>query len=87
MLTKNDLENIRIIVKEEAKKEIIPLKIELTQFKHEVKDDIYKYKVEIVSKIKDLQDEISLTKGYGDRLEEHDKRIIKLEDLNRIIPG
>jgi len=42
-------------------------------------NDIYKFKDEILGEIQNLRDDIQVTKGYGDRIEDHEERISALE--------
>lgn len=65
MLTKNDISTIESLLQKER---LI------------LKEEILVFKDEIVGGIKDLQIDVTATKGYGDRLEEHEKRILKLEE-------
>ena len=44
-----------------------------------LKNDIYKFKDEILGEIQNLRDDIQVTKGYGDRIEDHEERISALE--------
>ena len=51
----------------------------LLSFKEEIKDDIYKFNDEILGEIQNLRDDMHVTKGYGDSIEDHDERISALE--------
>jgi len=51
----------------------------LLSFKEEIKDDIYRFKDEILGEIQNLRDDMQVTKGYGDRIENHEERITSLE--------
>lgn len=44
-----------------------------------LKNDIYKFKDEILGEIQNLRDDMQVTRGYGDRIEEHEERITALE--------
>ncbi|OGK46813.1 hypothetical protein A3A93_06150 [Candidatus Roizmanbacteria bacterium RIFCSPLOWO2_01_FULL_38_12] len=43
-------------------------------------DDIYLLKDEIIGEVKHMQDEFSILTGYRDMIEDHDVRIVKLEN-------
>ena len=51
----------------------------LIKFKEEIKDNIYKFKDEILVEIQNLRDDMQVTRGYGDRIENHEERISALE--------
>jgi len=64
---------------EKFKFEIVNLFKEL---KKDIKNDIYNFKDAILTEIVKLRDDMTVTKNYGDRLENHEQRINKLENKN-----
>lgn len=68
MLSKSDLTAIRGIVKEEVG--VVEKRLD---------EKITIFKDEILGEIEKSRDEMEITKGYGDQLEDHENRITKLE--------
>jgi len=71
-LTKKDLQDIGRLVTDITT-------VLNDSLKKEVKDDIYRFKDEILGEIQNLRDDMQVTKGYGDRIENHEERITSLE--------
>ncbi len=66
--TKDDLSN--------ATKELIDL---INSFRSELKNDIVDFKDSILNEIIKLREDVTIVIGYRNRIEDHDKRIEKLE--------
>ena len=82
-LTKKDLQeigklvtDITSVLNDALRKE---LQTDIFNLREEVKDDIYRFKDEILGEIQDFRDDMQVTKGYGDRIENHEERISALE--------
>ena len=65
---KGDMSNLRVEMKED-----------MSNLRVEMKEDIYKFKDEILGEIQDFRDDMTVTKGYGDKIENHEERISVLE--------
>ena len=82
MLTKKDLKLIAELYNE-SRKEFArgfgQLKEEMSQLREEIKDRIYKSEDKILKELADMRDELIITSGYSDRLENHEERIESLE--------
>lgn len=48
---------------------------------HEIREDIIKFKDEILHEIVALREDITVVRGYRDMIEDHDKRLGKLEEI------
>jgi gas vesicle protein len=78
-LVKSDLTDFRAVVREEVRDE-------LTQFKKEIYEDMKGLQSELLSEMQNLRDDLHIsTDGYGDRLEEHNQRLRKVEEKCDII--
>lgn len=75
MLTKKDLQAIS---------ELIDTKIN-PKFK-KLREEIIKFKDEILGEIKELRDDVSVVTGYKDQIKDHETRIERLEKRSRISP-
>lgn len=92
MLTKSDLQKIKQVTKEvvlevgvtkeEAKNFVT--KDELKNVVTGLREDIVKFKDEVVGEIKDLREEVAVVTGYKDTIEEHEDRISTLEEKSGI---
>ena len=82
MLTKKDLKLIAELYNE-SRKEFArgfgQLREEMSQLREEIKDRIYKSEDKILKELADMRDELIITSGYSDRLENHEERIESLE--------
>jgi len=89
MLTKKDLKLIAELYNESRKEfargfgqlreEMSQLREEMSQLREEIKDRIYKSEDKILKELADMRDELIITSGYSDRLENHEERIESLE--------
>lgn len=94
MLTKADLKAIQVILKTEIRTEI---KVELTTalevlkqelksdidiVKQELKSDILTFKDQILGKLEKIEQDMTVSNGYGDQLEEHADKIERLEQIH-----
>ncbi len=81
MLTKSDLTAIRTIVKEEVTEQTknLTTKEELRASTKLLDEKITTFKDEILGRIEKSDEEMEVTKGYGDKLEDHEDRISVLE--------
>lgn len=70
MLTKSDLFKIKELLDNYSTK---------TDFK-ELREDIVKFKDEILDEIRDLREEVTVVTGYKDTIEDHENRIVSLEE-------
>ena len=86
MLTKKDLQLIAELYNE-TRKEFASMfdrlrkemREEMGQLREEIKNRIYKSEDKILKELADMRDELTITSGYSDRLEDHEKRIESLE--------
>ena len=82
MLSKKDLQLIAELYNE-SRKEFTrgfgQLREEMGQLREEIKDRIYKSEDKILKELADMRDELTITSGYSDRLENHEERIEILE--------
>ena len=82
MLSKKDLQLIAELYNE-SRKEFTrgfgQLREEMSQLREEIKDRIYKSEDKILKELADMRDELTITSGYSDRLENHEERIEILE--------
>ena len=70
MLTNNDIAKL---------KEVFATKEELNDLKSELKNDIVEFKDAILHEIVAMREELAVTLGHRDMLEDHETRITKLE--------
>ncbi len=79
--TKKDLE--ALLVPYSTKKELEAITIELIKYigevKTELKNDILTFKDQILFEINKLRDDITVTTGYRDMIQDHESRIETLE--------
>lgn len=54
-------------------------KADLEAIRNLVKDEIIKFKDEIMSRLDNIDQELAVTNGYGEHLEDHETRITTLE--------
>lgn len=73
MLTKRDLQQALFQLKDELKREL----------KQELGQDILQFKDEILFEIKGIREELAIVVGYRDRIEDHEERIEKLENVSQ----
>ena len=90
MLDKSDFATIRKIVREEVREEVREqLKEQLEEVKIDLKTDIKsdnaKNKDIIIGRLDNIDQELEISKGYKDQLEDHETRIANLE--KRSFPG
>ena len=82
MLSKKDLQLIAELYNE-SRKEFLggfgQLREEMGQLREEIKDRIYRSEDKILKELADMRDELTITSGYSDRLENHEERIETLE--------
>ena len=76
MLTKRD----RAQLLEDFSK-VFATKTELHELRDELKNDILNFKVEILGEIRSMRDEIAILVGYRQTIENHDKRLTRVEDV------
>lgn len=92
MLTDKDIQKLitalegRLATKDDLNREILQLKQELIQFKHEssekskkIEEDIAKFKDESFGRFKDIQEDILILACHQDVWEDHEKRINTIE--------
>ena len=91
MLDKSDFATIRKIVREEVREEVkTQLNAAKTELKDEVKEqleetrtslksDNAKNKDVIIGRLDNIDQELEISKGYKDLLEDHETRIVSLE--------
>jgi len=60
-------------------KQVFASKDDLSTAVKELKNEIVKFKDEIVGRLNKIDDELTVTNGYGDQLEDHDNRLKKVE--------
>lgn len=71
----------------EVKEDIAEVKVELANVKEDVskvKEDIIQFKDDILHEIVNLRDDVTVTTGYRDMIEDHETRIIKLESSKSV---
>ena len=76
---KGDMSNLRAEMKEDMSNLRAEMKEDMSNLRAEMKEDIYKFKDEILGEIQDFRDDMTVTKGYGDKIENHEERISVLE--------
>lgn len=88
MLTQTDLKQLKTIfvTKDEMVKivadlmDVMKLQFQSTQTEMKaLRNDIIGFKDEILHEISDLRDDVTVTTGYRDLIEDHEDRITKLE--------
>lgn len=81
MLTKSDLQAIRIVVKEEIKEETkhLTTKDELRATENRLVEKITVFKDEILGEMETLREDNTVLTSHGDQLANHEDRISVLE--------
>lgn len=74
MLSKSDLQAIKALIDESVI-------TSANSLRNELKNEIIKFKDEIMARLDKIDQELAITNGYGGRLEEHDERSTKLESI------
>ncbi|MDO8609807.1 MAG: hypothetical protein Q7R95_04615 [bacterium] len=77
MITQKDIEKLKTIF---ATK--LEMKVEINSLRKELKNDILEFKDAILHEILNLRDDIAITLGHRNMLEDHENRILNLEKHN-----
>lgn len=81
MLTKFDLKSIKQLISD-ANDQLIDTFSKLhVQTKEELKNDIINFKDQILKEIKKLREDVISVTGYKGKIEDHETRIEKLEQV------
>lgn len=79
MLTKSDLLAIKQLIDVSIDTLIEEFGGKLDSLKNELKNDITNFKDTIIGRLDKIDEELTVTNGYGDKIENHEERITKLE--------
>ena len=83
MLTKNDLDLIRHVVREE-----IDVQVDKKLKYLPTKEEFYTWMDKLMTELQDLRDDVSVVTGYKDQIEDHEGRLVKVEKrLNIVHPS
>ena len=81
MITDADIKKMKrvFVTKEDFKKFITKDELKISLEKYATKDDLINFKDAILNEIIKLREDVTVVIGYRDLIEDHDKRIEKLE--------
>ena len=83
MLTKNDLDLIRHVVREE-----IDIQVDKKLKYLPTKEEFYTWMDKLMTELQNLRDDVSVVTGYKDQIEDHEGRLVlQSHNFQRKSPG